>query len=144
MGFGGRGIYVSKGGWGLTTHAGDTVGIALKNSTWGRYMARSFNSAIVKNQWYHFGIVVDRANNTINMYLNGVSDQGALGNVNFLSSTDISNPASFQIGKLTGQDFPFIGAIIDEVRVYNQALTIGQIQKLYANGLEKYQNIAIR
>jgi len=34
--------------------------------------------------------------------------------------------------------------LIDEVRIYNQALSAAEIQKHYAEGLEKHKNLAIK
>ena len=38
----------------------------------------------------------------------------------------------------------FFNGLIDEVRIYEKALTLGEIQKHYAEGLEKYRDIAIK
>ena len=38
----------------------------------------------------------------------------------------------------------YFDGLIDEVRIYKQALTIGQIQKHYAEGLEKHRNLTMK
>ena len=43
-----------------------------------------------------------------------------------------------------GNTWHAFDGLIDEVRIYEEALTSTQIQKIYAEGLEKHQNLASR
>ena len=49
----------------------------------------------------------------------------------------------FLIGRSAPGGNPFNG-IIDEVRIYSEALTAGEIQKHYAEGLERYKDLVLK
>lgn len=83
-----------------------------------------------KENWIHSGFTWD--NNNIRLYINGeeinrVSHSGT-------SVQNTGNPV--QIG--VGFNDLFDG-LIDEVAIYNQALSLSQIQQLYAQGLPRHQ-----
>jgi len=71
----------------------------------------------------------------------------------FIYVDTIKNSITDTLGPLTPDD-PRIGChqgikraytgLIDEVRIYNQALSAAEIQKHYAEGLEKHKNLAIK
>jgi len=48
-----------------------------------------------------------------------------------------------RIGDSEALDTDFSG-FIDEVRIYSQVLTTGEIQKHYVLGLEKHKNLVIK
>ena len=49
----------------------------------------------------------------------------------------------FEIGRHPGYDGNYFNGAIDEVRVYDTALTLGQIQQNYAEGLERHRDLAM-
>lgn len=81
--------------------------------------------------WHHLVGTFDTTNGTslyINAKLKAVSSQKARGI--YSTSTNLF------IGGWYGVGYEFKG-LIDEVRIYKEALTLGQIQKHYAEGLER-------
>jgi len=86
------------------------------------------------NTWYHIVGVSDGTNNVI--YVNGVSGSA-------VSSGTLTNSTAFlQVGGYGNADFAWEG-LIDEVRIYTQALSTSEIQKHYAEGLEKHDNLVM-
>ncbi|OGZ22903.1 MAG: hypothetical protein A3A08_02505 [Candidatus Nealsonbacteria bacterium RIFCSPLOWO2_01_FULL_41_9] len=97
------------------------------------------NAAVVPiNQWSLVGITYNNSsvNNRATFYLNGVvqpssrtqtptgTRQSDIG-INMIIGNNLATTRTFN-------------GYIDEVRIYAQALTLGQIQRQYAEGLEKY------
>jgi len=74
--------------------------------------------------WYHVAGVYDAAAGTLSLYLNGVLDNGTLRNAVATVQTNAS--VNVNIGRRTG-GFYFNG-IIDEVRIYNRALSATEVQ----------------
>jgi len=97
------------------------------NSKLGYYTNawKSANTTLVTGQWYHIGITVDASGNYI-FYLNGNSDgSGAL-------TLPANTTESFKIGAYgaSGGLGRFDG-LIDEVRIYNRALSADEVMRLY-------------
>jgi hypothetical protein len=77
------------------------------------------------NVWYHVASVYDTAASTLDIYVNGVRDNGVL--FGTIPASQINNSAvNANIGRRSG-GFYFNG-IIDEVRIYNRALSAAEIQ----------------
>ena len=77
--------------------------------------------------WQH--IVVLRVGNRVRLYLNAEE----IGEVGTTSRVDVSNDGELLIGSTNcrgNQEVPFDG-LIDEVRVYNRALSINEVEGLY-------------
>ena len=83
------------------------------------------NSVIGKNQWYHVAVTFDNTNNMTTYYLNGVNDGGGQFNVVF-------SETSTRIGNSLGYD-AFWNGTIDDVMIFNKALTEAEIQAIYNN-----------
>ncbi len=92
---------------------------------------------LTENEWYHFLAVVSAAGNT--GYLNGVELTGRRYNLGSNSSytdffADVTVNETFSIGYgRYGQEDPFysFNGEIDEVRVYNRAVTAEEVLQLY-------------
>ena len=81
------------------------------------------------NQWSHILAVRHEENNgVISIYLNGVAAQ-----VEFGSPTPNINSATSNIGAWNGS-LPYDG-LIDDLRVYNRALTIAEMELLYSSSV---------
>lgn len=82
-------------------------------------------TTLIVGRWYH--VAGTRSSGTLVAYLNGVSDgtgtNGALGN------TDISG-TSVKIGGRNVGSSTFLGGFIDDVRIYNRALSASEIQSI--------------
>ena len=83
---------------------------------------------ITANKWQHIVMVFDGSTtaNNLQLYLNGAVDK-------FISITPASVPrnatANVSIGSNDTYDFT---GMMDEVRIYNRALTLAEVQDLYA------------
>jgi len=85
---------------------------------------------LVAKQWYHIALVyAGGTTHTLTLYVNGNPDATA-------SITPTSVPrnstATLNIGGLETSDTHAFNGVIDEVRIYNTALTLAQVQALYA------------
>ncbi|MEK7090561.1 MAG: LamG-like jellyroll fold domain-containing protein, partial [Patescibacteria group bacterium] len=85
------------------------------------------------NQWYHVAAVVGGATD-MSLYINGVDDGGTYAGTggSIVYSGNVGS-----VGKITncadGTDIAFSG-LIDDVRVYNRALSKDEIKRLYNMG----------
>jgi prepilin-type N-terminal cleavage/methylation domain-containing protein len=87
---------------------------------------------IKTGRWYHFAFTWDGVS-TVKLYLDGnEEDEDTTDKMNFRSV------GSLNIGTFDTNGGWFHG-IIDEVRIYNEPLTLGQIQKHYAEGLKRHK-----
>jgi hypothetical protein len=103
-----------------------TIGFKLTNIS-GGHMFRYGASVLPTNQWYHVAGVYDAAAQTLTVYLNGQVDNGVL--VGPVTSSQEDSALHTNIGKRAGNGgFEFNG-VIDEVRIYNRALSASEIQQ---------------
>ena len=92
----------------------------------GSSRVSAFKAGLSKNTWYFVTGTFDGSN--LIAYINAVS-----GTPTAFSGTQGATSASVQIGARSGTQGLF-GGIIDEVRVYNRALSQSEIQQLYNAG----------
>ena len=101
-----------------------TIGFKLTNSS-GADMIRYGATAMQTNVWYHIAGVYNAATATMDVYLNGQLDNGPLvGNV---TSSQRDSSQNVNVGRRPAGGFGFIGRI-DDVRIYDRALTINEVQ----------------
>lgn len=81
---------------------------------------------IEKGYWYHIA-VVSKASGDIDTYINGVLDSSASG----FSATN--EPEAIIIGANSGPYMVCFKGIIDEVAIFNRALSDSEIQQVYQN-----------
>ena len=105
-------------------------------STWGGWSS-AVNTPISDHNWHHLVITYDDSLDKVVFYLDGVLD------VERTQTGTITATAAVLAISDTGITFPFNG-LIDEVRIYNQALSAFEIQKHYAEGLGKHDNLAVK
>jgi len=84
------------------------------------------------NTWYHVAGVYDAAARTLNIYVNGVLDNGVLVGTVPASQANAANER-VTVGRRTG-GFYFQGTI-DEVRLYGRALSQAEIQSDMNTGI---------
>jgi len=95
---------------------------------------------VLNGAWHHGVVTYDSSTGAWAEYVNGVlkaSGTVASGQQIFTTSKILTIGIGNYNNIITGQ-YPFNGAI-DDVRVYNQAYTISQVQKDYAEGLARHQ-----
>lgn len=76
------------------------------------------------NTWYHVAGVYDATAGILNIYVNGVLNNGSL--VGTIPTSQFNQTVNVNIGRRTG-GFYFNGTL-DEIRVYNRALSVSEIQ----------------
>ena len=101
--------------------------------TGGSYGDALGTTVVTDGRWHHVVGVRDTTTHLVRLYVDGEEDARS-----YDSSSSLETPAPFYIGNLLPDNQPFHG-IIDEVRVYNRALTALEIQKRYAQGLKKFK-----
>lgn len=85
----------------------------------------SSNAAINTNEWHHVSVVYSNSNNTIKIYIDGVLDRS----VTLDASLNLTN--DFYVGT-DGWGSSFYG-LIDELSLYNKALSAQEITDMYNN-----------
>src|SRR5262249_42449736 len=102
-----------------------TIGFKLTNSS-GVNMARYGSTAMVPGQWYYVTGVYNAAAQTLDVYLNDVLDNGAL--VGTVTASQQNSTLPVVIGKRSGLSGFEVNGRIDEVRLYNRALSLAEIK----------------
>jgi chitodextrinase len=92
----------------------------------GAMMARYGASALQLNQWYYLTGVYDAAARTLNVYLNGALDNGTL--IGTVTSAQQNSALNVNIGRRAGAVGYAFNGTIDEVRIYDRALSPAEIQ----------------
>ena len=95
------------------------------------YKGVSLTTSPPLNKWVHFFAVVDRATNYLKGYKDGV----------FIGQTDISTLGSVSSSnslRLNGYGPSYWGGLIDDVRIYNRALTPSEVEGLYKFGAARF------
>jgi len=91
-------------------------------------------TGILINTWTHIAITIDVPNLISKMYINGNLDKTFT-----ITTVPEANTNPLVIGKyIIGSPYPFNG-LIDEVRIYNRALSEEEIKAHYYSGLESHQ-----
>jgi hypothetical protein len=102
-----------------------TIGFKLTNAA-GGMMFRYGSTPLDLNQWYFVAGVYDAAAQTLNVYLNGQLDNGTL--LGTITPTQQNSPLNANIGRRAGMTGYAFNGLIDEVRLYNRALSQTEIQ----------------
>ena len=113
-------------GWELKTSPDTgphTFGVAVSSN--GTAVTQRYSSTVrALNTWYHVAGVYNAAAATLDIYVNGVLNNGVLSGT--VPGSQFNSAQNVNIGRRTG-GFYFQGTI-DEVRIYNRALTQAEIQ----------------
>ncbi len=109
--------------------------ISFGISTGGAYVELDVNIAAAdwESDWHHLVAVYDGSNKYI--YRDGVS----IGSAGATGALGTSGTASSYIGSLDGGAEFFLGSI-DEVRVYDRALAVGEIQEHHRQGAQTFRS----
>jgi len=101
------------------------------------YPWKDLSKKINDGQWHHLVLVRDVDVNMIRGYIDGQEDTNSPW-VDTTNST-IESTSPIRMGYRTDNTYPFNGQI-DDVRIYNRALTEDEIKFLYQRGLEYHVN----
>jgi chitodextrinase len=115
----------SNGGWQLkTTPDSGVETFAIRITGPGDQSAQRHSLTVRQlNTWYHVAGVYDASAQTLDIYVNGVLDNGILSDA--VPASQIIAPVNVTIGQRSG-GWHFAG-VIDDVRVYNRALSASEI-----------------
>ncbi len=106
------------------------LGLTTPSNTW---VQRNSNTVRALNTWYYVAAVYNASARTLDLYVNGVLDNGPLttdsaGPVPAIPASQLNNTsANVNIGRRSDAGYYFNGTV-DEVRVYNRALSATEIQ----------------
>ncbi|MEO8660385.1 MAG: LamG-like jellyroll fold domain-containing protein, partial [Bryobacteraceae bacterium] len=113
-------------GWQLKTTPDTgvrTFGVAVSSST-GAHTQRYSKTVLSLNTWYNVAGVYNATAKTLDIYVNGVLDNGVLNGT--IAGSQVIPALNATIGKRSG-GFYFNGTI-DELRIYSRALSQTEIQ----------------
>ena len=102
------------------------------NRVYARVNSITVQSAVLpKNQWIHVSMTYSNSNNRITLYINGeeVQSKEADGSIN-------SDASLFTMGKRAGANNLFFKGQLDEVRLFNKALSADEIHKMVYQEIE--------
>jgi prepilin-type N-terminal cleavage/methylation domain-containing protein len=101
-------------------------------------------SGVVNNNvWTHIVMTFDRP--TVRLFINGVEDSSSPWTWDYdLAWSGVAMPFSIGGMNISGNSGVKFNGLIDEVRVYNAALTTSEIQQHYVQGLERHNNLAAK
>ena len=113
-------------GWQLKTSPDTgphTFGITISSST-GARIQRFSTTVRALNTWYHVAGVYNAAAQTLDIYVNGVLANGVLQGT--VPASQSSPAVNVNVGRRTGGYY--FNGLIDEVRVFDRALTQAEVQ----------------
>ncbi len=126
-------------GYGLEAHGGDCGGnnfpyiiFVYRNASSAGDECLSSGVPVVAGTWYHVTVTYDSSNGDAVMYINGV--QVATQTPGTGSLHQPTSPLGIGGANDNGTWTHFFPGVIDDVRIYNRALTAPQAAALYANG----------
>lgn len=122
--------------WGQNIHT-DAYALSLRNDgglspngavgVWGNCECSAFTGgSMATNVWYHVAMTYDSANGDNRLYING---QLAASRNRYGGTTPSDRPV--QIGREGTSANRYFNGLIDEVRVYNRAITMDEIWTIY-------------
>ena len=113
-------------GWQLKTSPDTgphTFGVTVSGGTTA--FAQRYSATVRSlNTWYHVAGVYNAAARTLDIYVNGVRDNGVL--TGTIPASQINSAVNVNIGRRSGGYY--FNGIIDEMRIYNRALSQAEIQ----------------
>jgi hypothetical protein len=104
--------------------------VAGRSFDFDRFQSRITESVLALDEWHHLAGVIDYPNGEISIYFDGVLQPLLPGSVAFSGTSSANiNSASITLGS-TGGFFEFFNGTLDDVRIYNEALSGEQIAAL--------------
>ena len=106
------------------------------NNTTSQRADNRFN--ISANAWYNISMVIDRENNTLRSYLNGVLSTDSGFGTSIAGFGSITNTNNFYIGASVGLTFFFLGQNNENILYENRALTPEEVNQNFQATRNKY------
>jgi len=89
------------------------------------------STSITDAQWHHVVVVIDRDNTSNSkIYLDGIDDTGSTGG----TITDVDSIDTSEVLMIGRFESRYLNGIIDEVAIYNQALSSDEVKQHYKMG----------
>jgi len=110
--------------------ANENIGGWIETDTSGQKTLTADGTKLIIGEWSHVVAVFDRTNNQAIRYLNGVQT-GTIDDIS-AQTGQISTLGVIGIGDFTSGNY--VNGTIDEVRVYNRALSAAEVSSLYNLG----------
>jgi hypothetical protein len=107
-------------GWGFRVEDG---GFLTYNTT---VNVVSGSTVLSTNTWYHAVLTIDSAGNSSKIYLNGSEDGSGT-----YTAPSYSGNTNFHIGSLGNINVQYFDGKIDQVRIFNKALSSSEVSTLY-------------
>jgi hypothetical protein len=86
----------------------------------------SMSIPLTVNQWYHAMVVVDRATGQMRVYLDGVEKA----NLSLTGLGSLASATALNLGRASGDSTRSFLGVLDDVRIYNRALSASEIAAL--------------
>ena len=109
--------------------------ITNTGGSWGNYDSVHSATTVTPGVWQHVAIIVDNmggATSAYHFYINGI-DAGVSYSEDWTTSGTVTTTEPLCIGSLWGQ-YQFFDGLIDELAIYNRALTPAEISAIHAAG----------
>ena len=124
-----------EGGWGIGASDAcgtTTASVTITSPGNGPRVNRCGTTPLAVATWYHLTGVYDASARTLDIYVNGVKDSGALTPSSPAVPTSINAPPATcpYIGSSANQNSLLYGSV-DEFRLYNRALSSAEVAELY-------------
>ena len=100
-----------------------TFGVAVAGGTYA--FAQRYSATVRSlNVWYHVAGVYNATARTLDIYVNGIRNNGVL--IGTIPASQVNAAVNMNIGRRSGGYY--FNGIIDDVRIYNRALSQAEIQ----------------
>jgi len=133
------GVVVNKRDGAVATNAGyalhmttNTLGFRFGDGSAARIGVNSTAPVINDGQWHHVGVTFTRTGNG-QLYVDGVPAPGGSGAIS-AQQGNVNNAIALSVGSETNVADTFFTGPIDDVRVYNRALSAAEVANLYRVG----------
>jgi len=139
VGGGGANHFYSAGG--IYVYTGSDYTYAAMEIYRGDYYTASTDGVInlTPDNWYHIVGVYNSLSNQVEIYLNGVNEV----NTSVSESGTTYDPDNFYIGRNPRSSFnPTFNGLIDNVMVFDRALSAEEIQALYTDPFQMFEEPA--
>jgi hypothetical protein len=130
----GDGGYWESGDYQLQIGSDNVLGFWVNTDNGGTGILAYATGPIANDSWHHVVGVVDKANNTIRLYIDGVLQSGggpSMGNRNIRATNRQMYLGKQNFNNVNGL---FMNGTIDDMAVFSRALSASEISALYAGG----------
>jgi len=114
--------------------ANGRVSSSFWNEPYGGWRKVTGPTYLEVGRWYHTAAVFDDAADTLSVYVNGELDE----RISLVGHPSTVSPFGVAIGGEASENTRWLDGLIDDVRIYNVALSPEEIAAIYNNGLGDY------